>query len=281
MKYYFHLITLALLNTTICLAPPSIGIDPCFTSTGQNAAVVLNKLRACSIHTNALQAEQAEMCHCFAREMVTGSLNACCIQSESLCTTSASINTLSVPSCAQLQSAGIRHLVAYDACFPGITRIYSAFSAHAQVTFDYEYPLGMPLVFDTVLSDPLHTLTPTSYIVPETGIYLITIQVVQRDLIGPLIIPESFASSLEMYADGIRIRQRIEPFIPYMNTQTVSLSSSVHLLEGEEIFFVYHVLALSAIIGPQEYPGRVIIGGAVAPDQRTFVSIQYLASDRC
>lgn len=262
-------------------APCPESKDKAFNPDCEPNSLSLCKLCVEKAHVKCLEGEQATLDKACVREQVVDRI---CIGSAAMnevCNERAKTNELCVSRQAEINRLCANQIAVNELCVGGNLKQCSFFSARVAAGFDYFYTLGDVVTFDTILSDPSGSIQqfPTRYVAPETGTYINTVQIVQRDLTGPGLILGTPIAAIEIYVNGILRRQRYEPFLAFNNRQAGLVSHLIYLSQGDELLVRYKVLSLDAVAGLVEYPGSVVVIGGAGFSFRSFMSVHYLSSD--
>ncbi len=209
----------------------------------------------------------SEVC---AIEVLAESLCANAIKTDALCALQAVIGQLC------LKDLNIETL-----CVSSTLTRCDVFGIEAVLTQLVTYTLGDPLPFNSVISDPSNSLqqNPTSYTAPETGVYLVTIQVSHTNLSGGSMIVGTPTGLLEIYVNAVLERQTFTPFLTFNASQNTFQTTLISLIQGDVLTSVYKVLVLSALTGLTEYVGTVELQGTPLDQLRPFILIQHLSTN--
>lgn len=232
-------------------------------------------LRASTLQTDQFMAQESCIEDMQATSLcaVKGTVNNLCThhhRSDEICVLRGLIRQL----CAD-------RIITKDICIGGNFRHCSAFSARAALDVNMTYTLGDVLPFPQILSDPSGSFAqfPTRYIAPETGTYIVTIQIRQKDLQGNGIIAGTPVGVLELYVNNILRRQTYAAYLTFSDTQSAFHTSLIFLQKGEELLGRYRIFAQDSTSGFQDYTGYVTLLGNPNFSFRPFFSIHYLSSD--
>lgn len=171
-------------------------------------------------------------------------------------------------------------LVVDSICANDGIKACSLFAAEAVVSHDTTYTLGDPVNFDLIVRDPSGSfISPNTFRVPESGFYIFTVQLAQKNLTGPSVISGTPIADLEVYVNGFRRRELNQAFLTFSDEQTSILTSLIDLQQGDLVHIEYEVLVIDPLSGLMEYPGFVTLIGSPTPTlPRTLFTIHYLSS---
>ena len=250
----------------------------------------LCELRADAIATTCLQAERTsihDICatKISAQQLCTRDLqieNMCAnnAQAKRLCSDHIALNELCALK-ALVNELCVRQLAVENACIKNL-RSCSPFSARTSQNSVISYTLGDILPFDTILSDPSGSISqfPTQYTAPETGHYLVTVQVVMNNLTGTTVIGGIPQGSLEIYTNGNLRRRTTSQFLSFSNGIDIFNTTLMYLNAGDVIYSKFNIFVLDPILGLIPYVGQIdLLGNAVPGSFRPFFFVQYLSSD--
>lgn len=187
---------------------------------------------------------------CVPGTINAGQISANMIGGNSICVQSGTINTLCV-----------------DNLSVGNFVPYTNYRATINYSADTIYTLGTNLSFDNIVDDPNNniSLTPfTTYTAPAAGYYMLTYKVNITNLIstnGPIL--GTPVASAEVYVNGVLVRESFNPFLTFLNSQKLILSSLITLQMGDVVSMQYNVLAGNgaAVIGTVDIQGAGIEDG--------------------
>lgn len=202
------------------------------------------------------------------------------IQTNNLCAERAAANQF-CSQAANIKQLCTQRLSTQDLCVKGLIRSCSLFSSRVALGADISYPLGSVVPFDTILSDPNNNIhfSPTRYVTPESGIYGVTVQIVQQDIMGGGIIVGTPVGVIEYYVNGLLRRQSFAPYLSFVNRQSAQMTTLISLSAGDELTIRYKVLVVDENMGLVEYPGSVTLIGNSLGLLRSFMIVHYLSSD--
>lgn len=209
----------------------------------------------------------------------TGGISNLCsnhVQADELCALKAVINQLCVRQLAienaLLNQATICNL---KQCSPYNVRV-------AQEAASTVYTLGDILTFDTVITDPLGSVSqfPTAYTVPVPGMYAVTVQIQVIDLVSGTTIAGSPIGSLELYVNGLLKRKTDAAFLDFNTGIDLSHTTVIHLKAGDIVTNVFQVFVINPLTGLTPVVGQVtVLGNPSEAVFRPIFLVQYLSSD--
>lgn len=180
---------------------------------------------------------------------------------------------------------GVSNLVANNACIPGDLRVANLLNCgkyRATVTFGANtlYTLGTPIDWSVILDDPNGnvSLGPTLYTAPLTGYYLVTLQIIQENLLpasGSPILGTPVAL-VELLVNGVHARQAYVPYLSFVGSQSSLLTSMISLNAGDSISSDLKVLIVDPILGLVPVVGTVIID-ADGSNSMSLMSIHLMS----
>lgn len=155
------------------------------------------------------------------------------------------------------------------------------YRATAVFSVDTTYTLGTTLNFDTILDDPNSNISfsPTKYTAPLSGYYMVTLQVDQHDLITSTPILGLPVANVTMLVNGITQREVYTPYLSFLNQQKTTFSALVSLNVGDEVSFIYDLLAMDQTSGIVQIPGTVVVEGNGTESNKSIFKILYLSSN--
>jgi hypothetical protein len=198
---------------------------------------------------------------CVPGSIQAGQLSANMIGANSICAVSGTINTLCV-----------------DNLSVGNMQPYTKFRATVNYSTDTVYTLGSPLNFNNIIDDPNNniSLTPnTSYTAPASGYYMFTFKVNITNLTSPAgpILGTPIANA-EIFVNGVLVRESFSPFLTFLNSQRVIVSSLITLQAGDVLTMQYNILAGNGT----PVVGTVNIVGTGVEDGNSFFKIIFLSA---
>lgn len=222
--------------------------------------LVTDQLCTSSINLNKVCADEAQ----FNRQCNTS------LSSANLCAQNAAIGALCTDT-----------IVTNSICITGNYRQCSSFSSRIALSTDVTYTLGDPVPFDSIISDPSNAFqfSPTRWITPESGTYILTAQIRAHSLNGPSLIAGTPVGVLEIWINGMLRRQQLTPYLAFSDGQSTILTTLVSSMMGDEVIVRYKVLIQDSSLGLIEYPGIVTLVGSPGFTFRSFMYIHYLSSD--
>jgi hypothetical protein len=196
------------------------------------------------------------------------------VNTDRLCATNACIQNLNVNTICVANPG-----VATQAEVCGLWRATVVYSAPTL------YTLGDPLNFDIILDDPngnIETVFPdTTYTVPKSGYYIVTLKIDQKSLItfsGDPILGTPVANP-QILVNGTVYREGYFPYLAFSGLQKSLLTSIISLNAGDVVSGKFEVYALNDS-GFQSIVGTVnISGNGTEGGQQSLFKIHYLSSD--
>lgn len=240
------------MNVERSVDTPNLCAQKIRTRTFCTPSITIESLCSPNLQTNDLCAEQA--------------------QANTFCSQEANMDSL----CSQQIS------VDGEVCAKGNFRACNALSARAILDHDTIYTLGDIIPFNVAASDPLGSFhfSPTRYITPENGLYMIAVQVPQKNMSGDGVIVGTPVGIIELVVNGQVRRKNFSPFLSFATRQTAHLTTQMYLNKDDELTVHYKVLVVDENMGLREYPGTTTLGGLSTPSAtRAFIIVHYLGSD--
>jgi hypothetical protein len=170
-------------------------------------------------------------------------------------------------------------------CVSGVSNASQAHNsrgARIGLKSDSSYQLGDTIPFDDIRYDAMRSIVqePSSFLTPESGNYIATIQVNIKDLQGFNIIAGTPIAALEVYVNDVLRRQVFSPYLSFNRSQSSLLTSLLYLDKGERLTVRYRVFVMDPEEGFKPYDGQVVLlGRPEGSSAGTFMSIQYLSSE--
>ncbi len=234
----------------------------------------LHKLCAKSIKTRCLDVKKIDACSirtedlCVNNEFTTPAITTNNINTQSICTE----NLTATVGC-------IGQLTANSACVPGslVSADFKQCAKYvASISFasDFLYTLGDPVNWNLLLDDPNGNVSfsPfTSYTAPETGYYMVSVQIDQRNITGANPIVGIPVTNIGLEINNIPNLQTYVPYLSFHNAQQGNSSSLVFLNAGDVVTTRYNVYVMTDAFGFSPYVGTVLI------DPSSFFKIHLLS----
>lgn len=154
---------------------------------------------------------------------------------------------------------------------------YTSYRATINFAAPITYTLGSDLNFDKIIDDPNNNVSMvpnTHYTAPVSGYYELTYKVNASNLVSsgdPILgIP---VANAEVYVNGALVRESFSPFLSFLNTQKVIVSSLITLQAGDIVTMKYDVLGGNGV----PVAGTVNIGGTGVEDENSLFKIIFLS----
>jgi len=231
-----------------------------------------NELNLRKLCVNRLQAHCVQL-----QELVGKKINADEIRTKKICVEdSLSVSEISATE-IQSQNACVTNFKATAACV-GALVAHNACVAGSLVAADLKpcakyaaalgfrqgttYQLGTLINWDLIVDDPNGdvSLTPfSSYKAPETGYYIVSMQIDQLGLQGANAIVGAPITNIVLQVNGVPNIQAYVPYLSFHDAQNGNVSSLVLLQKGDILTTKYNVFVLTDSAGFTPYNGTVAI----------------------
>lgn len=147
------------------------------------------------------------------------------------------------------------------------------------------YELGEDIVFDCVVSDPECCVSAdgTTYKVPKSGWYAITLGVGVDSIICGPVIAAMPALRLEVWVNGVPMLKNVAPFLNFGGPlQNHILAGTIHLNYCDEVHARVQLIYLDPICGVKKACGELLLeatGAEGCESLETFLGIQCTLLD--
>lgn len=206
------------------------------------------------------------------------------LQADRACLNHLSVNGATRYSSVDALSGCFDTLNANNLCVSNITIGNSLincvkYSATSVVSTDYTYTFGSDINFDLIVEDPDNDLTtgPTTYTVPLTGYYFVSLQVASTNLQTSGAILGTPIAVLSIHVNGLERRETYSPFLAFSSTQKSELGSLMRFSAGDVVSLQFDVQVVDPVLGLITLTGTTDILGDGTENGSTF-SIMYLGS---